>query len=100
MCDCYEATCAGCGKEVPVHIGDFAFDRDEVEAWCGKHIPEYPGVEVSVMTGDEDGYKLGDRFGLRLKRGELSPSEEGVCINLCNASLFVSKSDIEDDYRI
>lgn len=35
MCDCYEHKCEGCDKELPVHLGGFATDRDEIKVWCG-----------------------------------------------------------------
>jgi hypothetical protein len=92
MCDCFWPECAapGCEETIPVHIGDYRFPREDVEAWCEKHIPDEPGVEVSVMVDGEDDedradYPKGTKFGLRLKRGELHPKCEDVNINLCNA---------------
>lgn len=39
MCDIYGATCHICGAVIPMHLGDFETNRDEVVVTCGKHIP-------------------------------------------------------------
>ena len=34
MCDCYTAKCAKCGRDIPMHLGDFETKRDEIEVYC------------------------------------------------------------------
>ena len=92
MCDCYEHKCQLCDATIPVHVGDYRFDRDEVEAWCHRHIPDEPGVQVWKMTTTDDfgryeKYPKGMRFGLRLQKGKLIPDDEDVCVNLSGAEL-------------
>lgn len=36
MCDCYEHPCLACGREIPMHIGDYAVGRDEIAILHGK----------------------------------------------------------------
>jgi hypothetical protein len=40
MCDCYEHRCdaKGCNELIPIHIGDFCTDRDNLEVLCPRHI--------------------------------------------------------------
>ena len=42
MCDCYWQTCnhKGCKVEIPIHITDFALEREVVFAYCKKHEPK------------------------------------------------------------
>jgi hypothetical protein len=42
MCDCYEHQCnsPGCEESIPMHLGDYETDREEIEVFCSKHIPE------------------------------------------------------------
>lgn len=37
MCDCYGHKCGKCGREWPIHLEDFATDREEIAVWCFKH---------------------------------------------------------------
>lgn len=40
MCDCYEHKCAECDEVLDMHLEDYSTDRDEIEVFCDKHIPE------------------------------------------------------------
>jgi hypothetical protein len=69
MCDCYEHKCKICNNEVPIHIGDFAFPREDVEVWCHQHLPiEVPGVEIFQYP----------TCAIRLCGGRLRPWDECV----------------------
>ena len=41
MCDCYNHKCdhPGCHRLLDTHLGDFSTKREEVEIFCGSHIP-------------------------------------------------------------
>jgi hypothetical protein len=40
MCDCYEAKCSGegCNIIIPIHIADFCTPRENIKAYCKKHV--------------------------------------------------------------
>lgn len=42
MCDCYETKCheQGCNIIIPVHISGFCTGRDNVYAFCKKHLKQ------------------------------------------------------------
>ena len=42
MCDCYQHKCnhENYNVRIPIHLEDFSTGRDEVEVFCGSHIPE------------------------------------------------------------
>lgn len=42
MCDCYEQKCSekGCNIIIPIHIADFCTPRENIKAYCKKHMPE------------------------------------------------------------
>ena len=48
MCDCYEHVCdyAGCEVGIPMHLGDFDTGRNEIKAYCAKHIEEADGGDL------------------------------------------------------
>ena len=54
MCDCYHAPCKVCGTMLPVHLGDFNTDREEIEVFCEDHLPEY---NVRVFTLKEPAHE-------------------------------------------
>ena len=39
MCDCYYHKCFGCGKELPIHLGDYKTKRDEINVYCADCMP-------------------------------------------------------------
>lgn len=39
MCDCYGHKCGVCGREWPIHLMDFATNREEINVYCEKHFP-------------------------------------------------------------
>jgi len=40
MCDCYDAKCYLCDAIIPMHLGDFATERNEIRVICWKHDKE------------------------------------------------------------
>jgi len=46
MCDCYDAQCAGCGRLISVHIGDFCIPRERLHVWCPACIDDLKVVEL------------------------------------------------------
>lgn len=51
MCDVYFTMCKMCGTGLPVHLGDYSTDRDEVEVFCSEHLPNH---DVRIFTLIED----------------------------------------------
>ena len=51
MCDVFVKGCVVCGKDLPVHLGDYSTGRKEVVVFCSEHIPE---KDVSIFTLTED----------------------------------------------
>jgi hypothetical protein len=51
MCDICSLKCACCDVYLPVHLGDFDTERDEVMVFCKDHIPDH---DVRVFTLLED----------------------------------------------
>ena len=41
MCDCYGHECdwPGCEFVIPMHLGDFDTERDEIRVYCHAHMP-------------------------------------------------------------
>jgi hypothetical protein len=67
MCNCYEHPCEVCRKGLPVHLGDFATDPEEIEAYCWKHIPKGdPDVKVWRFTEGFERRKYGT-LGMAIK---------------------------------
>jgi len=64
MCDCYGAKCEECDEVLPVHLGDYDTDRDEVKVFCKDHIPD---MDCRVFTTIED--DCDDECGTGLKKG-------------------------------
>jgi len=85
MCDCYCPKCELCEDHIPVHIEDYHYPREDVQVFCGKHIPE-DKVTVFVLTEDEDwdppDYRKGYKCGIRLQDGGNEPFSVGVCPNI------------------
>jgi len=76
MCDCYSHKCQICDETVEVHIGDFAFPREDVEVWCKCHLPiGVSGVEIFQYP----------TCALRLCGGKYRPSDECVHPNAATA---------------
>lgn len=46
MCDCYYEGCKVCGRSIPVHITDFITPRENVEVFCGRHLPRGRGLRL------------------------------------------------------
>jgi hypothetical protein len=57
MCDIYDAKCAVCGSLLPIHLGDWSTKRNEVECFCGSHIPS---INVRIFI-TQNGWKIGIR---------------------------------------
>ena len=65
MCDIYEAKCKVCGiGGIPIHLGDYETGRDEVEIYCGGHIPP-TDCRVFVLKAMCGKYKKGWKMGIR-----------------------------------
>lgn len=88
MCDCYETKCEvkGCMEEIPVHIADFNFPRENVQVFCSKHLPKRKATifEITkIYEWDRDNnYKVGWKCAIRLCRGEIEPKSVGVNPNI------------------
>ena len=64
MCDIYSAPCIICGKLMPVHLGDYDTNRDEIECYCEDHIPNI-NVRIFTLKEDDDEYKKGWKMAIR-----------------------------------
>ena len=40
MCDIYMAKCPRCDVQTDMHLEDYNTGRDEVEVYCGRHLPD------------------------------------------------------------
>lgn len=51
MCDCYQHKCnhKDCNVRIPMHLEDYSTGRDEVEVFCGSHIPEKSDRKDGVL---------------------------------------------------
>ena len=62
ICDCYGELCIGCGVMLPMHLGDFDTDRDEIAVVCGKCKSKYhlflKGQRYIKWRYNEDDNKL------------------------------------------
>ncbi len=73
MCDCYSHKCAhlSCTQMIPIHIADFAYERESFKAWCSTHIKEAePGAIIFKM-------KPTPHFGMRRWRCAIKGPEVG-----------------------
>lgn len=48
MCNCYVHKCAGCGKGVEMHLGDFDTEPEEIMVWC----PKCTDKKFEYFSGD------------------------------------------------
>lgn len=53
MCNIVNSPCKICGKDLPLHLGDYKTAPHEVECYCEEHIPDN---NVRVFTLIEDDY--------------------------------------------
>lgn len=53
MCDCYYHKCEMCKEEIPMHIGDFDFNRDKFKVYCREHIKYAPTNSVQFEYEEE-----------------------------------------------
>ncbi len=84
MCDCYGHKCELCDELIPMHIGDYKFQREDFRVWCGKHIPwaKHGAVvfEVIEHENDVDDYPIGWKCAIwgpevgDLEEGDNSPN--------------------------
>jgi hypothetical protein len=49
MCDCFLKPCKVCGRRIPVHLGDFLTDRNEIEVYCWEHLGNLPEGSVAQV---------------------------------------------------
>jgi hypothetical protein len=77
MCNCYNHKCSNkkCDEQIPVHIGDFCTDPENLEVFCPRHLPkrfkDFDGA-IWKTTSEESatgGHKIskGYRIGIRIK---------------------------------
>jgi len=54
MCDCYDEKCHenGCKEILPVHLGDYETDRNEIIVYCRDHLP-LTDCRIFTLTEDE-----------------------------------------------
>ena len=66
MCDICNSPCKVCGKDLPLHLGDYETGRGEVECFCEDHLPE-TDVRVFTLTEDEteERFPIGWKMGIR-----------------------------------
>jgi hypothetical protein len=72
MCDIVNSPCKVCGQDLPLHLGDFETDSNEVECFCAKHLPD-TNVRVFTLIEDsmieeyskESEFKKGWQMGIR-----------------------------------
>jgi hypothetical protein len=66
MCDCYFHKCKECDTKLPVHLGDYETERNEIEVFCQDHLPN-ENVRIFTVTktfvytntdGEEEEYLL------------------------------------------
>ena len=55
MCDCYTARCKNCNREIPMHLGDYATARDEIEVFCTTCLPADLSDGALWLWADRDG---------------------------------------------
>jgi len=83
MCDCYWTSCKFCEEQIPVHIQDFNYNRDDLEVFCEKHLPTERAT-IFTLTSEEDKLPKGWRCAFRLLGGKVEPFSAGVTPNLAN----------------
>ncbi len=93
MCDCYGHKCECCDEFIPMHIGDFANEREEFKVWCEKHINQAPsGAVIFEVTKawDEDDEGVGWKCAI------LGPEVGGEGGNHPNIGGDMSETTIKD----
>ena len=58
MCDIVNSPCKVCGKDLPLHLGDYDTAPSEVECYCADHLPE-KDVRMFTLTEDSLPYDSG-----------------------------------------
>jgi len=75
ICDICNSPCKVCGKDLPLHLGDYNTAPEEVECYCGEHLP-YNNVTIFTLLEDDTYedlpyitryviYKQGWKMGIR-----------------------------------
>lgn len=64
MCNCYDAKCKECDTRLPIHLGDWNTEEDEIEVFCNEHIP-YVNARIFTLKEDEYNLKKGYRIAIR-----------------------------------
>ena len=66
MCDCYSHKCECCEELIPMHIGDFAYPREDFKVWCKNHIDEAEkGSVIFTLKEDDDEYLAGWKCAIK-----------------------------------
>ncbi len=98
MCDCYYHKCKECDAKLPVHLGDYDTQRDEIEVFCEDHIPEHD-VRAFTVTGvfedEENNYFENDKTYVGWKMAMRSLTENAIYNEEGNHPNLASKIEIE-----
>ena len=54
----------GCAKILPIHLGDYDTDPEEIEVFCEDHIPNI-NARVFILKEEDDEYKKGWKMAIR-----------------------------------
>ena len=66
MCDCYDENCSekGCQELLPVHLGDYETNREEIKVYCENHIP-INDCRIFIIKEEDEGFPKGWKMGIR-----------------------------------
>ena len=86
MCDCYMAKCNNkkCKKKLNLHLGDHNTARDEIEVFCGRHIPkDNCRIFISLSEKPFQGRRIrkGWKMGIRSLTENAKNNEDDNCPN-------------------
>lgn len=82
MCDCYYHKCnhEGCNVRIYMHLEDFSTERNEIEVFCGSHIPDKLNRKDGVLWSIEKG-KSKSKIFIRSLTENAKRHWEGNCYN-------------------
>jgi len=99
MCDCYYHKCKECDITLPVHLGDYDTEREEIEVFCKDHIPEY-NVRVftvkKVYEDEESNFSEKNKVSIGWKMGIRSLTENAKNNEKVNTPNLASEIDVEE----
>ena len=62
MCDIYMDTCRLCGKEIPMHLGDYATDRGEIVVYHLECFNKLPAIKCPYVVWTVNPEKVVESF--------------------------------------